>query len=485
MKLRELFAGAFSGAEAERDIVGLTMDSRLVEPGFVFVALSGSKAEGLSFVPDAVRRGAPAVLAETDRPTDLPAEVAFARVNDARRALALAAARLHPRQPSTIVAVTGTSGKSSVAEFARQIFAAQGHKAASLGTIGLVAPSGGVYGSLTTPDPVSLHATLDGLAGEGVTHLAIEASSHGLDQRRLDGVKLRAAAFTNLGRDHLDYHATVDDYLGAKMRLFDTLLPDGAIAVVNIDSSHGGAVLATASMRGLRTLAVGEDGDLRLDELTRDGFGQRLTVSTGGETRDVRLPLVGDFQASNALVAAGLAIAVGVPAERAIAALAGLKGVKGRMEQVAEVNGARIVIDYAHKPDALAHVLGALRPYVSARLVCVIGAGGDRDAGKRPLMGRVAAERADTVIVTDDNPRSEDPSAIRAAILAGARRMRDDVREIGDRGEAIRVAVRELEPGDVLVVAGKGHETGQIVGSRTLPFSDHDAVLSAVAETAA
>jgi UDP-N-acetylmuramoyl-L-alanyl-D-glutamate--2,6-diaminopimelate ligase len=481
VKLASLFAEA-AAVDADRLVSGVTADSRLVRPGCVFVALAGAKADGLGFARDAAERGAAAIVAEAPRPAEIAGDVAFVQVADARRALALAAARLHPRQPATIVAVTGTSGKSSVAEFTRQIFASCGRQAASLGTIGIVAPSGASYGALTTPDPVSLHETLDRLAGGGVTHLAMEASSHGLDQRRLDGVRLAAGAFTNLGRDHLDYHPSVAAYLAAKLRLFDTLLAPGAAAIVNADAPESEAVERIAAARALRLFRVGRTGtDLSLLQLVRDGFRQRLTLGHCGRRYDVVLPLAGDFQAANALVAAGLALAAGEDADAVVAALPCLSGVKGRMERVAEVNGALVVVDYAHKPDALSQVLDALRPYAGGRLVCVIGAGGDRDPGKRPMMGRIAAEKADLVIVTDDNPRSESPAAIRAAILAAA----PGAREIGDRGEAIRAAVRGLHPGDVLVIAGKGHETGQIIGSQTLPFSDHQAVLAAVEEIAA
>jgi UDP-N-acetylmuramoyl-L-alanyl-D-glutamate--2,6-diaminopimelate ligase len=471
--LGELLPGVFAGEEARRPVAGVSADSRAVGAGFLFVAVPGTKADGLAFAADAVARGATAVVGESERPANLPATVAFARVDNARRLLALAAARLYPRQPGTIVAVTGTSGKSSVADFARQIFAALGHPAASLGTIGVVKPDGATYGSLTTPDPVTLHKTLDSLAGEGVTHLAMEASSHGLDQYRLDGVRLTAAGFTNLGRDHLDYHPTVEAYLQAKLRLFDTLLPDGATAVVNADVAEAEAVEAVADARGLKLFTVGRKGrDLVLEDAIRAGFDQRLTIRHAAGTQEVILPLAGDFQAANALMAAGLVIAAGEEPGRVIAAMAGLKGVKGRLERVAALKGGLVFVDYAHKPDALAHALGALRPYASGRLMVVFGAGGDRDPGKRPIMGQVAAENADVVIVTDDNPRSEDPAAIRAAILAAA----PGACEIGDRRTAIRAALADLRAGDVLVIAGKGHETGQIVGTRTLPFSDHDVV---------
>ena len=476
--LGDLIPGQFAESEARRTIAGLTADSRAVQPGFLFVAVPGTKADGLSFAGDAVARGAVAIVGEGPRPAGVPADIAFAQVANVRHVLALAAARFYPRQPGTIVAVTGTSGKSSVAEFTRQIFAALGHRAASLGTIGVVAPGGAVYGSLTTPDPVALHRTLDQLAGDGVTHLAMEASSHGLDQHRLDGVRLKAGGFTNLGRDHLDYHPTVEAYLQAKLRLFRELLPGDAAVVVNADAPESRAVVDAADARGLRLLSVGEAGvDLKLGAVDPQGFDQMLTVRHGSGTDRVRLPLAGDFQASNALVAAGLAIAAGEEPRRVLGALEGVIGVKGRMERVATVKGALVIVDYAHKPDALEHVLMALRPYATGKLAVVFGAGGDRDQGKRPIMGRVAAERADVVIVTDDNPRSEDPATIRAAILAAA----PGAVEIGDRAEAIRTAIAGLAAGDVLVIAGKGHETGQIIGTKTLPFSDHDAVTEAIA----
>jgi UDP-N-acetylmuramoyl-L-alanyl-D-glutamate--2,6-diaminopimelate ligase len=479
MKLGDLFPNLSGGPEGEIVVAGLTADSRAVEPGYAFFAVAGSKSDGLGFAGAAVQAGATVVVGEADRPAALPPETLYLKVADARRALALASAAAYPRQPATIVAVTGTSGKTSVAEFSRQIFAGCGRAAASLGTIGVVTPAGAVYGSLTTPDPVTLHRTLDHLAGDGITHLAMEASSHGLDQRRLDGVRLTAAGFTNLGRDHLDYHPSMEAYLAAKLRLFDTLLPYGATAVINADGEYSAAVIEAAQARGLRVATVGRKGKhLRLASLARDGFGQVMIVEAGGRRIDVHLPLAGDFQAANVLVAAGLAIAAGEDVSRVLAATSRLTGVKGRLERVAEVNGALVVVDYSHKPDALAHVLDSLRPYASGRLVCLFGCGGDRDKGKRPLMGAIAAEKADLVIVTDDNPRSEPPSSIRAAILAAA----PGAVEIADRGKAIRTAVHALQPGDVLLVAGKGHETGQIVGDRVLPFSDHEAVAAAVAE---
>jgi UDP-N-acetylmuramoyl-L-alanyl-D-glutamate--2,6-diaminopimelate ligase len=392
------------------------------------------------------------------------------------------ATKIFPRQPGVIAAVTGTSGKTSVAAFTRQIWSALGQPAASIGTIGIVSPSGETYGSLTTPDPVALHRSIDALAGDGVTHLAIEASSHGLDQYRLDGLKLSAGGFTNITRDHLDYHPSFEAYFAAKLRLFDELLAPGAAAVVDADHAHADRVIAAAKARGLRIITVGRNGTaIRLVESSIDGFAQRLRLKHERQTFQVLLPLVGEFQVENALVAAGLAIATGGDAAAVFAALEHLVGAKGRLERVGMSRGAQIFVDYAHKPDALAKALEALRPYVSGRLVVVFGAGGDRDRGKRPLMGAVAAEKADRVIVTDDNPRSEDSATIRSAIIAAA----PDAAEIGDRGAAIRSAISDLNPGDVLLIAGKGHETGQIIGDRVIPFSDHEAVATAIKEFAA
>jgi UDP-N-acetylmuramoyl-L-alanyl-D-glutamate--2,6-diaminopimelate ligase len=458
---------------------GLAADSRAVKAGDAFVAVPGTHTDGLRFVDQAVAAGAAAIIAERAPATALPDSIAFVRVPDARRALAHAAARLFPRQPRVIAAITGTSGKTSVAAFTRQIWTALGHPAASIGTVGLVAPGVETYGSLTTPDPIALHRMLESLAGDGVTHLAIEASSHGLDQHRLDGLRLSAAAFTNISRDHLDYHQTLDAYLAAKLSLFTTLVPPGGAAVIDIDHDHADTVVRAAAARGLRTLTVGRNGrDIRLVEATIAGFAQRLRVEHAGRIYQITLPLVGHFQVENALVAAGLAIAMNGDPDRVFAALERLEGAKGRLELVGQRNGAPIFVDYSHKPDALAKALEALRPYVGNQLVVVFGAGGDRDRGKRPIMGAVAAENADRVIVTDDNPRSEDPAAIRAAIMAAA----PGAVEIGDRAEAIRQAVASLKPGDVLLVAGKGHESGQIVGDRVLPFTDHAAVATALEE---
>ena len=488
MKLHALLPDGVALGGPDPDIAGLTADSRAVRPGWLFAALPGTQLDGARFVPVAIAAGAAAVLvAEAAAATlpALPAQVAVIRSAEPRRTLALLAARLYAAQPAVTVAVTGTNGKTSVAEFTRQIFRAMGRRAASLGTIGLVKPDGGVYGSLTTPDPVSLHQTLAGLAGEGVTHLALEASSHGLDQFRLDGVRLAAGAFTNLGRDHLDDHPTVEAYLQAKLRLFEALLQPGQPAVIHADDARSAEVIALARRRGLEVITTGRTGDtLRLVSLAPDGFAQRLEVAHAGRTYTLRLPLPGDYQATNALVAAGLAIAAGEPADQVLAALDGLTGVDGRLDVVGRARGGLVVVDYAHKPEALAAALAALRPFATGRLVCVFGCGGDRDRGKRPIMGGIAAAQADAVIVTDDNPRSERPEAIRAEVLAGVPAgERDKIREIGDRGEAIAAAVGSMGAGDVILVAGKGHETGQIVGDTVLDFSDHD-VLEAALEQA-
>ena len=458
---------------------GVSADSRTIGPGMLFVALAGSRADGRGFIADAVARGAVAVLAAPG-PT-LPDGVAVPLLEDPepRRVLARLAADLAGAQPARIVAVTGTNGKTSTAEFTRQLWAAAGRQAASLGTLGLIAPGqqGGV--GLTTPDPVSLAASMAALAQDGVTDVAIEASSHGLDQFRLDGLRLCAAAFTNLTRDHLDYHGSMAAYRDAKLRLFRDLLPPGAPALVSgsLDAESRAALRAIAQARGLAMEVVGLGGDaLRLVASTPLTHGQRLGLQVDGVAREVELPLVGAFQADNALLAAGLARATGVA--DAIDLLPHLTGVRGRMELAATLaNGAAVYVDFAHTPDALERLLTALRPHAAGRLVVIIGAGGDRDPGKRPLMGAAAAAHADRVIVTDDNPRSEAPAAIRAAVLAGC----PGAVEIGDRAAAILAGMNALGPGDVLVVAGKGHEQGQQIGGETLPFDDVATVRRAVA----
>ncbi len=483
MLLADLLPEAAHAAPRLR-IEGVSADSRAIAENFAFFALPGSKSDGLSFAAEAIARGAVAVIGE--RTPDFPIEPAiFIQVEDARRALALAAARFFPAQPATIVAITGTSGKTSVAAFTRQIWTALGYRAASLGTIGLIAPSGAIPGALTTPDPVLLHQTLDALSQDGVSHVALEASSHGLEQRRLDGVRLCAGAFTNLSRDHLDYHADMDAYLAAKLRLFERLLAPGQPAVIDADSEIAEKLIAACAARGLSIISVGKLGRiLRLVEVKPEDFATRLVVEYAGKTYRLRLPLAGEFQAQNALVAAGLALATHGAPERIFAALEKLEGAPGRLELVGRRNDAPVFVDYAHKPDALEKALGALRPLVRGKLIVVFGCGGDRDPGKRPIMGEIAARLADEVIVTDDNPRSEDPASIRRAILAGVGNA-TNVGEIGDRGRAIAAAVAKLEAGDVLLIAGKGHETGQIVGDRRIPFSDQQCARAALKDHAA
>ena len=458
------------------EITGVTADSRKVRPGFLFAALPGSKADGAAFAAKAVEAGAVALIAEQDLNLSVPTVVC----RDPRRGYALAAANFWGRQPPVCVAVTGTNGKTSVANFCRQIFASAGHVSASMGTLGVTVshPDGAVEQitppGLTTPDAGDVAELLTRIAQLGVTHFAMEASSHGIDQRRLDGVRLTAAGFLNLTQDHLDYHGTMDAYLGAKLRLFEQLMPRGATAVLNADSEAFPFFAAASVVSGQRVMSVGETGQaIKLIERTLAPDGQLLKIRADGRLFDVRLPLAGAFQASNALVAAGLCRAAGLSWEAVFAGLEQLEGAPGRLQRVGEgPRGGEAYVDYAHTPDGLETVLKALRPHVRGRLIVVFGAGGDRDRAKRPLMGSIAARLADVAIVTDDNPRSETPSAIRAEVLAGMCEPDAAVKEIGDRREAIRAAVAQLADGDILVVAGKGHEQGQIVGVVVHPFDD-------------
>ncbi|WP_296817593.1 UDP-N-acetylmuramoyl-L-alanyl-D-glutamate--2,6-diaminopimelate ligase [Brevundimonas sp.] len=462
-------------------ITGVTADSRRVGTGTLFAALPGARADGRAFIPQALSQGAAAVLAPEDTPDG--AAPLLVRSGDVRRAYALAARAFYGKQPRTCVAVTGTNGKTSVAAFCRQIWTALGHHGASMGTLGVMAGEEALTGpGLTSPDAADAARLLAELAGRGVTHLALEASSHGLDQRRLDGVGLTAAAFTNLSQDHLDYHHDMAAYRAAKLRLFDTLLPRGRTAVLNADSDAYNAFAGAGIMAGLSIFGVGERGrDLSLVARRATGEGQRLSIDAGGRTYDILLPLAGAFQASNALVAAGLCVAAGDKPEAVIAALETLKGAPGRLQRVGlSAQGGEVYVDYAHTPDGLETVLQALRPHASGRLVVVFGAGGDRDRGKRRLMGEVAARLADAAVVTDDNPRSEDPAAIRAEVMKGC----PEAREIGDRREAIAWAVSGLKKGDVLIVAGKGHEQGQIVGETVYPFDDAAVAAEALREVA-
>ena len=458
-------------------ITGVTADSRKVASGVLFAALPGSRADGRAFIPQAIAQGAAAILA----PEDTPAEAApvLVRSGDVRRAYALAAKAFYGAQPKTCVAVTGTNGKTSVATFCRQIWSKLGRHAASMGTLGVTAGDEEITGpGLTSPDAAEAARLMAELAGRGVTHLALEASSHGIDQRRLDGVALAAAGFTNLTQDHLDYHGSMDSYRVAKLRLFEQLLPRGRTAVLNADSDAYNHFAASSIMSGLGIYSVGERGrNLSLVSRRLVPEGQRLTIDADGELHEILLPLAGAFQASNAMVAAGLCVAAGEKAMDVLAAMEAIQGAPGRLQRIGTGHhGGEAYVDYAHTPDGLETVLKALRPHTSGRLVVVFGCGGDRDRAKRPIMGQIAERLADIAILTDDNPRSESPAAIRAEVRKGA----PGAREIADRAAAIQEAVEGLRQGDVLVVAGKGHEQGQIVGETVYPFDDATEVARAL-----
>lgn len=477
--------GAASGAAPLAEVTGLCADSRETRPGYLFAALPGNSLHGAEFVPQALRMGAVAVLSDAEGAA-MAAEALAARPDvalviapDPRLALARAAAAWFGRQPATITAVTGTNGKTSVASFTRQIWQALGHRAVNFGTVGVEGDHSAPL-SHTTPEPVALHRLLRDLWDAGITHAAMEASSHGLDQRRLDGVRLQAAAFTNFSRDHLDYHGDMDAYFAAKAGLFARVLPEGGTAVINLDDPRGPEMARVARARGIATLGYGTapEAELRLVAQRFSATGQEMRIAFGEVAHHATLALIGGFQAQNVLAAAGLAIACGDAPKAVLAVLPGLATVRGRMQLVARrANGAAVFVDYAHTPDALQTALAALRPHVMGRLVVVFGAGGDRDRGKRPLMGRAAAAGADVVYVTDDNPRSEAPAAIRAEILAAC----PEANEVGDRAEAILRGVDALGPGDALLIAGKGHETGQIVGGDVFPFDDAEQASVAVA----
>ena len=468
---------ALSASEA-RTFAGIACDSRSVKPGFLFAALPGTKADGAQFVKDAVAKGATAILGKPDvADTAAALGVRFIADENPRLGLSRIAAAFYGAQPKWVAAVTGTKGKSSVAAFVREIWAALGIPAASLGTVGVVTPKGEQPLRHTTPDPIEIHRLLAELKKDGIDHLALEASSHGLDQYRLDAVEVSAAGFTNITRDHMDYHSTFDHYLAAKLRLFADVLKQDGVAVINMDADHADAFLKAATSRGIRTLTVGVKGE-SLKLVAAEGLddSQYLAIAHAGQTYNVHLPMIGAFQASNALVAAGLVIGLGGDAGKVFKALETLKGAPGRLERVAyAASGAPIYVDYAHTPDSLEKVLIAVRPHVTGHLHVIFGCGGDRDKGKRPLMGAAAAKFADDVIITDDNPRSEDPAVIRKEALAGA----PSAREIGDRAEAIRAGIASLKAGDALVVAGKGHETGQYVGDKVIAFSDREEAVKA------
>ncbi len=464
-------------------VTGLAVDSREVRDGYLFIALPGTRMHGAEFIQKALEMGAAAVL--TDAAGSQIAAELLARSDAAlvlseapREALARTAALWFGAQPDSVVAITGTNGKTSVATFVRQIWTSLGHAAINIGTTGV---EGAWQAPLshTTPEPITLHRILAEAAEHGITHAAMEASSHGLDQRRLDGVTLTAAGFTNFTQDHLDYHRSFEDYFAAKAGLFARLLPEDRKAVINIDVDRGVDMAAIAQARGCPVISVGRDiGDLHLGNIQVDATGQTVCFKYLGKQHVRRLRLIGDFQAENVMLAAGLAIACGDEPFAVFNALEDLRTVRGRMQLAAtRENGATVFVDYAHTPDAVATALKALRPHVLGRLIAIVGAGGDRDATKRPLMGQAAAENADLVIVTDDNPRSEDPATIRSAVLLGA----PEAMEVGDRAEAILRGIDALGPGDALLIAGKGHETGQIVGDDVLPFDDVEQASMAVA----
>jgi UDP-N-acetylmuramoyl-L-alanyl-D-glutamate--2,6-diaminopimelate ligase len=481
-KLSDLGLTARGGSNPT--IAGLCVDSRLATNGVLFAALPGSLIHGAHHAAAAVARGATAILTDAEGATILRAELgdsptAIIVTEDARAALAYTSALWFADQPDTIMAVTGTNGKTSVATFTRQIWMALDHAAINIGTTG-VEGSWHAPSPHTTPEPITLHRLLADAADAGITHAAMEASSHGLDQRRLDGVTLTAAGFTNFTQDHLDYHHTFEAYFDAKAALFTRLLPEDGVAVINIDDPRGPDMAALAEDRGQDVLRVGRSplADLRLLGQRFDATGQDIRVEWLGKAYQIRLGLIGGFQAENVLLAAGLVIAAGDDPARIFNALPQLTGVRGRMQLAAtRQNGASVFVDYAHTPDAVATALKALRPHVMGRIVVVFGAGGDRDAAKRPLMGQAARDHADILFVTDDNPRSEDPALIRAAIMAAC----PDATEVPDRAEAILRGVDALGPGDALLIAGKGHESGQTIKGQTYPFDDVEQASIAVA----
>ncbi|SFP73504.1 UDP-N-acetylmuramoyl-L-alanyl-D-glutamate--2,6-diaminopimelate ligase [Sphingomonas rubra] len=459
--------GTLTGGTEEAAVTGFAIDHRKVAPGTIFGAFRGARVNGEDFIADAVRSGAVAVVARPEAMVDGAVHIAD---DEPRAAFARLASRFFGPFPDTAVAVTGTNGKTSTVEMTRQLWRMAGHHAASIGTLGVTTADERVTTGLTTPDVVTFLSNVAGLAREGVTHLAFEASSHGLTQYRTEGLRVAAAAFTNLSRDHLDYHGDMAAYLTAKLRLFSEVLSDDGTAVVWADDQESARVIDLARARGNRLVTVGERGQtLRLVGRDPTLLGQGLVIEAEGASHNVQLPLIGAYQAANALVAAGLVIATGGEVAATLQALARLQPVRGRLERAAIArSGAPVYVDYAHTPDALEAAIAALKPHAAGRLIAVFGAGGDRDQGKREPMGLVAVQRADVVIVTDDNPRGEDPAAIRRDVLAGAR----GATEIGDRREAIAAAIAGAGPQDIVLIAGKGHEQGQIVGDLVLPFDD-------------
>lgn len=466
---------ALSGApiQPDPDIAGLTADSRAVRKGYLFAALPGLITDGANYIPQAEERGAAAILAAPGAVSPLP----VVTDEEPRRRLSQMAARFYARQPKIVAGVTGTNGKSSTAHFTAQLWEMAGYSSASLGTLGVIGRDFSAPLSHTTPEPVTLHQTLDAAAAAGVTHLAMEVSSHGLAQYRADGVRFAIAAFTNITQDHLDYHADFATYRRAKFRLFTELLPDNGVAIVNRSDGHADDLIAAVKKRRIACITVGKgEADLRIEKLMSEPEGLRLSVRAEETLHHVNLPLVGAFQAENALTAAGIVMAAGGDKIETLRNLEKLRPIPGRMERVAEAGGGAIYVDYAHTPDAVMRALEGLRPHVAGQLIAIIGAGGDRDRNKRKLMGEAAARGADQVIVTDDNPRTEDPAAIRSAVMSGC----PGAMEIGGRAAAIAAGVRALTPGDVLLIAGKGHEDGQTIGVKTVPFNDGEAARDAV-----
>ncbi|MFC4272869.1 UDP-N-acetylmuramoyl-L-alanyl-D-glutamate--2,6-diaminopimelate ligase [Sneathiella chungangensis] len=473
MRLSELMKGRDVPNVHDKHVKGLTADSRLVEPGFLFAALAGTKADGREYIEEAAKKGAVAILTDSSyQPEDC--DLPCFREDNPRLTLARLASRFYGAEPETIAAVTGTNGKTSVAYFTRAIWQAMGFPAASIGTLGVVMPEQILPLGYTTPDPVLLHKTLTYLVGHGIQHAVIEASSHGLDQYRLDGARIKSAAFTNLTRDHLDYHASSESYLSAKLGLISRVLDKAGTAVLNADSEVYPAFLRAAKDRGVKIISYGREGeDLKLVGLAPEIAGQVITVDIFGMRQEINLPLAGEFQVMNALCALGLVIGAGGDPAVASRALGKVTNVPGRLELVARLpNNAAIYVDYAHSPDALETVLEAVRSHAKGKIHVVFGCGGDRDKGKRAEMGRIAGLYADRAIVTDDNPRSEDPAEIRAEIIVAC----PDALNIGDRYAAIEAAIKALGREDILVVAGKGHEEGQVIGNRTIPFNDKKAV---------
>lgn len=475
MKLSELISpGEAGGPDVE--IAGLTLDSRAVKPGFLFAALPGLTVHGRDFIPQAIEAGAVAVLTEAGVTVDGALAIHDA---DPVRRFAEFAARFYPRQPDVIAAVTGTNGKSSTVEFLRQIWRRAGIDGASLGTLGVARGKGWIETGYTTPDAAAVHRALDQLATDGCTHLAMEASSHGLKQKRMDAVKVTLSGFTNLTQDHLDYHPDFADYFASKMKLFLKLAEDGSPAIINVDSDWGGEVAQKSAARGLDVIQVGWSGrDWRIRELTPKPASQIATLEIGGRTHKIELPLVGEFQVANAVGAAAMATRSGVDLDAALAGISELEGVPGRLELAARTPaGAPVLVDFAHTPDGLDKLIRAARPHTRGRIFIVFGCGGDRDPTKRRPMGEIAVKLADRVIVTDDNPRSEDPATIRAAVMQGA----IGAMEIGDRAQAIRAALEAMTGDDTLLIAGKGHETGQKIGDVIHPFDDREEARKAVA----